>query len=504
METKPYVSLIKINKSFPGVKALTDVSIDFFPGKVHVLLGENGAGKSTIIKVISGVYKAESGKLIIDGEEKNFNDISESIEAGISVIHQELSVVPDLTVAENIFLGREPKMDKFGIIDKNKINRDAQEILNSIGVDINPREYIRKLNNGDRQMVEIARAISKNSSMVIMDEPTSSLSNKEVESLFKVIEKLKKENVAIIYITHRLKEIIEIGDTVTILRDGEEVKTANIADLSESEMISLMVGRNVTKFQHKGNSINSDEVVLEVKNLNSDRFKNISFQLHKGEILGFAGLIGAGRTELMRAIFGADKYYSGEIKLFNKSVKFKTPRDAINAGIGLIPENRRDEGLLLEKNVIVNSTLPSVQKTSKYNFIDFKWEKNITKEYIELLKTKTPSENSIVKNLSGGNQQKIIIARWLIAESEILIMDEPTRGIDVNAKSEIYLLMKKFVESGGSIILVSSDLPEIIGISDRIVVMREGEISGIVDGEGVEENDLMKLASLNISNKEVV
>lgn len=395
-------------------------------------------------------------------------------------------------------------MDKFGIIDKNKINRDAQEILNSIGVDINPREYIRKLNNGDRQMVEIARAISKNSSMVIMDEPTSSLSNKEVESLFKVIEKLKKENVAIIYITHRLKEIIEIGDTVTILRDGEEVKTANIADLSESEMISLMVGRNVTKFQHKGNSINSDEVVLEVKNLNSDRFKNISFQLHKGEILGFAGLIGAGRTELMRAIFGADKYYSGEIKLFNKSVKFKTPRDAINAGIGLIPENRRDEGLLLEKNVIVNSTLPSVQKTSKYNFIDFKWEKNITKEYIELLKTKTPSENSIVKNLSGGNQQKIIIARWLIAESEILIMDEPTRGIDVNAKSEIYLLMKKFVESGGSIILVSSDLPEIIGISDRIVVMREGEISGIVDGEGVEENDLMKLASLNISNKEVV
>ncbi|HBF40157.1 MAG TPA: D-xylose ABC transporter ATP-binding protein [Firmicutes bacterium] len=498
MHQTPMIEMTGVSKSFPGVKALSNIDLNIYPGRVHVLLGENGAGKSTLIKIISGVYSRDEGFVKVNGREVNFINTRESLAAGISVIHQELSVIPDLTVAENIFLGREPKIGKSGFVNRKKMYSDATQLLETIGVKINPKTVIRKLSNADKQMVEIARAVSQNSSLVIMDEPTSSLSEHEVEALFKVIEKLKSENVAIIYISHRLKEIARIGDTVTILRDGCLVKTVSLQEIDESHMIALMVGREITQFYYKSEIPPADEMVLEIKNYTRKGiFENVSFGLRRGEILGVAGLIGAGRTEVMRAIFGADRVESGECLLDGRPVRFTEPQQAIKAGVGLIPEDRRNQGLLLSKSVKENTSLASLFLNSKLGFLDFKWEAKIAVEFIQKLHTKTPTANTPVKNLSGGNQQKVVIAKWLAAKSRILIMDEPTRGIDVNAKAEIYALMKKFVEEGGSIIMVSSELPEILGVSDRIMVMREGRVSGIINGQGATEQAILQLASIS-------
>ncbi|TCL71638.1 monosaccharide ABC transporter ATP-binding protein (CUT2 family) [Hydrogenispora ethanolica] len=498
MHQTPLIEMTGVNKSFPGVKALSDISLNIYPGRVHVLLGENGAGKSTLIKIISGVYTRDSGSVKLNGREVNFQNTRESLAAGVSVIHQELSVIPDLTVAENIFLGKEPKIGNTGFIDRKKMVEETGKLLESMGVRINPRAVIRKLNNADKQMVEIARAVSQNSSLVIMDEPTSSLSEHEVEALFRVIEKLKKENVAIIYISHRLKEIARIGDTVTILRDGQVVRTVDLAEIDESHMIALMVGREITQFYYKSQVPPGDEVVLEVKHYTrKGAFDDVSFALRRGEILGVAGLIGAGRTEVMRAIFGADPVDSGECLLYGKPVRFTEPQQAIKAGIGLIPEDRRNQGLLLAKSVRENTSLASLYANSRQGFLDFKWEREVALHYIEALRTKTPSDSTLTRSLSGGNQQKVVIAKWLVAQSKILIMDEPTRGIDVNAKAEIYLLMKQFVEEGGSIIMVSSELPEVLGVSDRIMVMREGRVAGFIPGPGATEKDIMQLASIS-------
>lgn len=495
MKERPLVELRHIYKEFPGVKVLQDISIEFYPGKVHVLLGENGAGKSTIIKVISGVYQADKGEVIVHGQKQNFTNIRQSQQKGISVIHQELSVIEDLTVYENIFLGREIK--KNGFLDKNAMIIQTKELMKSIDIDIDPRAYIRDLNNGEKQMVEIVRAVSQNSEMVVMDEPTSSLSDHEVNALFTVIKKLKSENVAVIYISHRLKEILEIGDTLTVLRDGILVDTVPVSDVSEQQMVTMMVGREMKQYYYKAERPAEKEVVLEVNHLSKKGvFEDISFQLYKGEILGIAGLIGAGRTEMMRAVFGADSVDSGTRKLFGEEYKPKTPKEVIEKGMGLIPEDRRQQGLLLEKSVKENVSLASIKKHLKRGFIDFKWEKLSVKEYIKKISIKTPSEKTIVKNLSGGNQQKVVIAKWLLADSRILIMDEPTRGIDVNAKSEIYALMKNFVENGGSIVMISSELPEILGVANRIMVMREGRITGIVDEKDAAEEKVMEMASV--------
>lgn len=494
---EPIVQLEGVGKTFPGVRALSDISVDFYPGEVHVLLGENGAGKSTLIKIIAGVYQADEGVLRVNGEEVSFRNTREGLAHGISVIHQELSVIPDLTVSENIFLGREPKLRGTGLIDKSRMNRETQNILDEIGVSIRANSLIRNLNNGDRQMVEIARAVSQDSKMVIMDEPTSSLSNKEVEALFRVISGLKKKNVAVVYISHRLKEISAIGDRITILRDGTLVKTAPLSEVSTDDMITLMVGRQMKQFYYRADAA-TDETVLKVDHLTRKGvFEDVSFELKKGEILGVAGLIGAGRTEVMRAVFGADPYDSGTCTVFGKKVRFRSPREAIRMGIGLIPEDRRGQGLLLEKSVRENTSLASLYENSKHGIIDEKWESKVAKEYIELLHTKTPGESALVKNLSGGNQQKVVIAKWLVARSKILIMDEPTRGIDVNAKAEIYHLMKEFVEGGGSIIMVSSEMPEILGVSNRIMVMSEGRVTGFLDNRDIVEKDIMKYASQN-------
>lgn len=498
MHQMPLIEMAGVSKTFPGVKALSNIHLNLYPGKVHVLLGENGAGKSTLIKIISGVYSRDEGIIKLSGREVDFKNTRESLAAGISVIHQELSVIPDLTVAENIFLGREPKIGKSGFVDRKKMNKDASQLLESIGIQIDPKAVIRRLSNADKQMVEIARAVSQNSSLVIMDEPTSSLSEHEVEALFKVIDKLKRENVAIIYISHRLKEIARIGDTVTILRDGQLVKTVSLQEIDESHMIALMVGREVTQFYYKSEIPPADEVVLEIRNYTrKEVFENISFSLRRGEILGVAGLIGAGRTEVMRAIFGADSIDSGECFLNGEPVRFVEPQQAIKAGVGLIPEDRRNQGLLLSKSVKENTSLASLFVNSRFGFINFRWESEIAEDFIQMLRTKTPNANAPVKNLSGGNQQKVVIAKWLAAKSRILIMDEPTRGIDVNAKAEIYSLMKKFVEEGGSIIMVSSELPEILGVSDRVMVMREGKVSGIIDNQGITEKDILQLASMS-------
>lgn len=491
---KPLVSLNKINKSFPGVKVLQDISIDFYAGKVHVLLGENGAGKSTIIKIISGIYTPDSGEVVVDGEVRHFTSINQSQKLGISVIHQELSVIEDLMVYENVFLGREKKQS--GFIDKKFMIQKTQSLLDMIGIDINPKSYIRDLSNGEKQMVEIIRAVSQDSRLVIMDEPTSSLSDHEVESLFNVMNKLRNEGVAIIYISHRLKEIIRMGDTLTVLRDGVVVDTVPVKDVTEDQMVTMMVGREIGSYYYKPTRKKDGKVVLEAKEMTrKGSFENVSFKLYEGEILGVSGLIGAGRTEVMRAIFGADKYDSGECIIYEKLSNAKNPKDIIKQGVGLIPEDRRHQGLLLEKNVKENTSLVALEVTAKKGFIDFSWEREESIAYIEKLKVKTPSETAITKNLSGGNQQKIVIAKWLLAQSKILIMDEPTRGIDVNAKAEIYQLMKKFVEDGGSIILVSSDLPEIIGCSNRIMVMREGVVTGFIDETEATEEKIMQLAS---------
>ncbi|WP_186422686.1 sugar ABC transporter ATP-binding protein [Lacrimispora celerecrescens] len=497
MKEQVFVALEHISKSFPGVKALNDVSINFSPGRVHVLLGENGAGKSTIIKIISGVYQSDEGNLIVRGNKERFENTRESLGKGISVIHQELSVIPDLTIAENIFLGREPKTP-LGLIDKQKMNQEAGKLLESLGMQINPKTFIRKLANGDKQMVEIARAVSQNSSMVIMDEPTSSLSEKEVGALFKVIKSLKKENVAVIYISHRLKEIREIGDDITILRDGKVVATLPLSQISEEEMINKMVGREMKQFYFRSEHAVKDEIVLSVENLGRGRtFHNVTFQLRRGEILGVAGLIGAGRTEVMRTVFGADAPDSGSMFVYGRPYRPKSVKDGVASGIGLVPEDRRGQGLLLEKNVAINTTISSLFQRSRKGLIDFAWEKAASEEYVKKMGTKTPGIRTWIKNLSGGNQQKVVIARWLLAGSRILIMDEPTRGIDVNAKAEIYNLMKEFVEAGGSIIMVSSDLPEILGVADRIMIMREGTVSGFIDTKEASEEKIMGLASIS-------
>jgi len=489
------IKIRNISKSFPGVKALKNVSLDIYSGEVHVLIGENGAGKSTLIKIITGIYQNDSGEIRLKGKLVHFTNPKQAIKAGISVIHQELSLIPDLTVADNIFLGREVVKGKF--LEKKVMNQRTQEILSSLDLDINPEEKIRNLSTAKKQMVEIARSVSWNSSLVIMDEPTSSLDEHEVSSLFNIIRKLRSENVGIIYISHRLQEIPEIGDKITVLRDGVLIKTLPVNEANENKLVSLMVGRQINNYYHRENK-KTGKVILKVESITrKSHFKDISFCLKEGEILGIAGLIGAGRTELLRSIFGVDKIESGSIFLNDQLINFNHPIQAIHNKIGLVPEERRDQGLLLNKSVKENVSLPSIDIRAKKGFIDKLWEIKVTEEYKKKLQVKTPSIGTIIKFLSGGNQQKVIIARWLAADSKILLLDEPTRGIDVNAKAEIYHLMNDFTKSGGSILMVSSELPEILGIADRIIVMREGMIAGILDHKEANEEKIMTLAALD-------
>lgn len=492
---KPVLEIKNVSKQFPGVKALSNVNLSIYPGKVHAIVGENGAGKSTLMKIVSGVYSCDSGKVIYKGKEVAIDNPTIAAKMGIAIIHQELSIVPDLTVAENIFLGREQRVAHF-FTDKVQMNLKAKKLLENIGAKIDPTAIAKTISAADQQMVEIAKATSQKASVVIMDEPTSSLSDKEVDALFNVINKLKKDNVAVIYISHRLKELFQICDTVSVLRDGVHVKTLPIADMVENDIVKLMVGREIKDYFNKTNRSRRG-LILQVEGLSKKGvFKDIDFDLYSGEILGIAGLVGSKRTDVLMSIFGATPTTSGHIILRGKEVNIKSPSEAIKNKIGLLTEDRRLTGVLLNHSVKVNSTLPSIKANAKRkSFLNFTWEKKVTKDHINKLRISTPGIDTKVSTLSGGNQQKVILAKWLIANSDILLLDEPTRGIDVNAKAEIYALMNQYTAEGGTILMVSSELPEILGVCDRILVMSHGKLVGqLAVGEATEQK-IMQLAS---------
>ena len=496
---KPVLQVKDISKAFSGVQALTDISIDFYPGQVHVLVGENGAGKSTLIKIISGVYQLDQGEMLLEGKPFTAQSPKEGIDAGISVIHQELSVIPDLTVAENIYLGDEPHLTKRFFLNKKQLFYQVEAQLKSLNIPIRAREMVRNLSPAMQQIVEILRAVSRNAKVVIMDEPSSSLSASEVETLFTLIETLRQKNIAVIYISHRMEEIFRIGESASILKDGKLVRTVQLEDTNHDDLISLMVGRKIQDYFIKSRKLEEKEVVLDVRHLSrKGAFEDVSFSLYRGEVLGFSGLVGAGRTEVMRAIFGADPPDEGEIIFNGTAQRFKHPARAISQGIGLVPEERRTQGILLDKNVCQNISLVNLNSHSFHGIISFKKEIDIANEFVEKLHIKTPSIRTLTRYLSGGNQQKVILGKWLSTDTKILILDEPTRGIDVSAKVEIYMLIKEFVEKdGGSVIIVSSELPEIIGVCHRTAVMREGRLQAILSDEQINEKTIMQYATLS-------
>jgi len=480
-----------IGKSYPGVKALNNVNLNLRKGEVHAILGENGAGKSTLMKIISGAISYDEGELLYKGEPLNVSHPKEAQELGISIVYQEFNLLPELTVAENIYINREPQ-SKFNklLINDSKLNQDAQEVLKRLNSPINPKEKVANLSVAEQQMVEIAKALSFNCELLIMDEPTAALTDSEIDVLFEIVNKLKEEGVAIAFISHRMEELHLIVDRVTIIRDGEFVSEYLFKDKTLDELIQDMVGRQLTsKYPAKPN-YNKGEKVLEVKNLNRNGvLHNISFAAHKGEILGIAGLMGSGRTELARAICGADNIDSGEIFIGEVAVKIKSPEQAIRLGIGYITEDRKKNGLALSLNIKENVVLSSHKEFSNiFGFMKQRQVLNITDQYIADLKIKTYGSEQLTGNLSGGNQQKVVLAKWLCKHTKILIFDEPTRGIDIGAKFEIYQLMYELVKNGITIIMISSELPEVLSMSDRILVMKEGEIAGeLLKNEATQE-----------------
>ena len=458
-------------------------------------MGENGAGKSTLMKILTGIYSKDEGTVTFEGKEVEYKSVSESEEAGIAIVHQELNMMNDLTVAQNLFIGKERKKGIF--IDDAKMAGDAKELFKKLNVDINPNVKIGSLTVGKQQMVEIAKAISTNAKVIVFDEPTAALTDSEIEELFKVINDLRAKGTGIIYISHRMDEINVISDKVIVMRDGEYVGTLVTKECTKDDIIKMMVGRTVFMEPKTKSDVAADaEVVLRCENLNRGKHvRDVSFDLRKGEILGFSGLMGAGRTEVARLIFGADPMDSGKIYIHGKEVSIKSTKDAVNAGIGYLSEDRKRYGLLVDKSVEENTCLSSLEKFTKGLFIDGSKSKTVSEKYVQELRTKTPSVTQIIKKLSGGNQQKVVIAKWLVKDSEILIFDEPTRGIDVGAKSEIYDLMERLVKEGKSIIMISSELPEVLRMSDRVVVMCEGRITGCLDISEASQEGIMTCAT---------
>ncbi|RDU22238.1 sugar ABC transporter ATP-binding protein [Anaerosacchariphilus polymeriproducens] len=484
-----------IHKQFSGVYALKDIHFELKKGEIHALLGENGAGKSTLIKILGGIYKADAGKIYISGKEHQMTGVTDSQEQGISVIHQELCLVPEMSVAENMYLGRESVYGHSCFVNTGELKIKAEKVLESLGLMISGNTKVSELSIAQQQVVEIAKALTVNAKILVMDEPTASLTEKEVKMLFKTIEELRKKQISIIYISHRLEEIFEITDRITIIRDGTYVGTKNTCKTTKDELISMMVGRKLDELFIKSKS-EFGEVVFQVKNLVvKNKVKDVSFSVRKGEILGIAGLVGAGRTETVRAIFGIDAYESGEIYIDGKKVKIKNVKDAMRYGIGLVPENRKEQGLILIRSVEYNATLTILKEIMKGCFTNRKARDGIVNKYIQMLGIKTPSPLTIAKNLSGGNQQKIVIAKWLATNPKVLILDEPTRGVDVGAKVEIYRIMSMLAEQGVGIIMISSELPEIINMSDRAIVMNEGRVTGELPKSELAQEKLMYFAT---------
>ena len=491
-----------IKKSFSGIYALSGIDFSLELGEVHALLGENGAGKSTLIKVLGGIYQPDSGTIRINGEEVKIRNVPEARAHGIGIIHQEIVLVPYLTVAQNLFLGRE--IVRNGVVDMAEMNRRSAEMISSLGVNIKAEEYVENLTIAQQQMVEIVKAVSFNGSIIVMDEPTSSLSNEEVEQLFQIISVLKEKKVSIIYISHRMEELFRISDRVTVIRDGEYVGTRKTCETNPNELVAMMVGRDLESFYARDfQDLKNAETAMEVKNLTCEGvFENVSFQVHRGEILGFAGLVGAGRSEIMESIFGARHYQSGQVFLHGKEVRFKNPMEAIKSGVALVPEDRKKQGLVLGNSVAFNLTLASLRFYMNGIAISEKKRKTAINKYFERLRIKAASPMIEAGSLSGGNQQKVVLAKWLATKPDVLILDEPTRGVDVNAKFEIYSTINELAKEGIAIIMVSSELPEIINMCDNVCVVREGRLVGKLSKEELSQEEIMKYAAGGVETYE--
>ncbi|RUS43547.1 sugar ABC transporter ATP-binding protein [Cohnella sp. AR92] len=493
----PLVNMRGIEKHFAGVHALNDCRFELRAGEVHALVGENGAGKSTLMKILTGVYQMDAGEIEFKGELVPIPDTKAAQKLGISMIHQELNLAPDLTVAQNIFIGREPRKLAGILLDDKKLNRQAEQLLKQMNLDIEPTALVGNLTVAKQQMVEIVKAISYESQALIMDEPTAALSDSEIEELFAMIDKLRLRGVGIVYISHRMAELQRISDRITVMRDGCYIDTVPTKETTVDRIIAMMVGRELYHSASPESLSQSGEVVLEVKELSRGHaFKKVSFQLRKGEILGLSGLIGAGRTEVARAIFGADRADSGEIFVRGKKVKMSNPHQAVNEGIGYLSEDRKRFGCLVELDVQSNVAISSFRRFSKLSWMSKARIRQSAESVVESLKVKTPSVQQTMRNLSGGNQQKVIIGKWLTKDCDILIFDEPTRGIDIGAKSEIYKLLDSLAQQGKSIIMISSELPEILRLSHRVLVMCEGRLTADLVNDGkLSQETIMQFAT---------
>lgn len=486
-----------ISKSFSNIKVLDGVNLDVESGEVHALLGENGAGKSTLIKILGGIYAKDSGTIEVNGKEVEIGSVNDARSYGISIIHQELMTIPDLSIAENIFLGQS-KMKKMGFVDLAAQNEVSQALLDKYETGLNAHTMVRSLTIAQRQMVEIIKAVSFGVKILVMDEPTSSLDEGEVEVMFRIVRELKKEGIGIIYISHRMSELKEIADRVTVLRDGLSVATKRINETNKDELVALMVGRSIQNYYTKTETA-TDKEILKVEHLSDgDRAKDVSFNLYKGEILGFSGLVGAGRTETMKALFGITHRTNGRVTYMGKEINFQNPKEAIDNGFGMVPEDRKLLGIFPDQGARFNSTIvvkDQFLRAGKYNA---RLEREMTQKYIDIMKTKVSSMEQLISTLSGGNQQKVLISRWLLATKNILIMDEPTRGVDVGTKADIYKIMNDLAESGMSILMVSSELPELINMCDRIVVLSHGYSTGILKRDEFSQETIMKYATYEV------
>jgi len=497
-ESSRYIlEMVDIDKRFQGVHALKKCSLNLRAGEVLALIGENGAGKSTMMKILTGIYQTDEGEITYFGEKVKFKGPKDAQDAGIAIVHQELNLMNHLTVAQNIFIGRE---SRGFFLDEKGINQKAAELFRRLNIQIDPQEAVKNLTVGKQQIVEIAKAISYDAKIIVFDEPTATLTDAEIDTLFEIIDELRAKGVGIIYISHRMDEIKRITDRVTVLRDGEFVGTRDTKDVEISEVIQMMIGRVTYEAPKQASTVPPGApVVLQVEHLRSKDVKNISFELHKGEILGFAGLMGAGRTEVARLIFGADPKTGGDIYINGKKANIQSPSDAVRNGIGYLSEDRKRFGLAVDMSVANNVALASLDKFVRGGFIHAGKIRETSEEYVEKINVRTPSIHQQIKKLSGGNQQKVVISKWLVRDCDILIFDEPTRGIDVGAKSEIYKLMNALTQAGKSIIMISSELPELLRMSDRIIVMCEGVHEGTLLIEDADQHEIMRLATLNSS-----
>jgi ribose transport system ATP-binding protein len=493
--TKPFIVMRGIKKAFHQHVVLNGVDFEVLTGEVHALMGENGAGKSTLMKVLTGIYERDAGTVLVDGREVHYRHPKEAERDGISVIHQELTIIPTLTVAENIFLGRESTIGRTGIIRSKDMEKQAKVYLEKLGIDIDPNELAGNLSVGKQQIVEIARALSTNAKCLIMDEPTAALTEREIQTLFEVIRTLKQQGVAIIYISHRMEEIFTICDRISVLRDGQFIGMKRIAETNFDEIVHMMVGRQIGERFPKRNAVIGEER-MRVEGLTQEGvFENVSFSVRAGEILGVAGLMGSGRTEIMEAIFGERKTNAGTIYIDGQPVRITSPRQAIERGIAMITEDRKQKGLILNMSVRENLTLPKSEQLAAAGVIQTTKERELVSTLIKKLNIKTASPELEVKALSGGNQQKVVFGKWLAMEPRILILDEPTRGVDVGAKKEIYEIMNELTAQGVAIIMVSSELPEVLGMSDRIMVVHEGKVRAILENEGIDQETIMRAAT---------